>query len=117
MTGTLNKTMIIGHLGSDPEIHITQDGREIARFTIATNERYTDKAGEKQERTEWHRAVVFGEGLVSKVVKPFLKQGSQVFIEGSNRTEKYTDKDGVERYSTDVVVREITLLDRKPDGK
>ncbi len=117
MTGTFNKTQILGHLGADPDIHVTEGGREIARLSIATNESYTDKAGVKHERTEWHRAVIFSEGLITKVVKPYLKSGNRVFVEGSNRTDKYTDKDGVERYSTDIVVSELTLVDGKPTAK
>lgn len=112
MSGTYSKTIILGHLGADPEIFTADSGKEIASLRIATNERFTDKNGEKQERTEWHRAVIFAEGLVSKVVKPYLKKGSKVLIEGSNRTESYT-KDGVERYSTDIVVHELKLLDSK----
>lgn len=115
MTGTINKTTILGHLGGDPDIHVTDGGREIARFTVATNERFT-KDGEKHQHTEWHRFVIFNEGLIAKVVKPYLKKGSKVHVEGSNRTSSYTDKDGVERFGTDIIVREITLLDRKPDG-
>ncbi len=114
MTGTFNKTQVLGHLGADPDIHVTDDGREIARLRIATNESFTDKNGVKRERTEWHRAVIFPEGLITKVVKPYLKSGNRVFVEGSSRTDKYTDKDGVERYSTDIVVSELTLLDGKP---
>ena len=113
MTISLNRTQIIGHLGADPEIRTTRDGRGIARLSIATNEVFLDKSGEKQERTEWHRVVVFGEKLVTEIVKPFLKKGSRVFVDGSNRTDKYTDKDGVERYSTDIILSELILLDRK----
>lgn len=113
MTGSINKAQILGRLGQDPQIIMTQSGKEIAKFNIATSERFTDKNGEIQERTEWHRVVIFADGLVSKVVKPYLKTGSRVFVEGSNRTEKYTDKDGIDRYSTEVVVRELILVDRK----
>ena len=112
MTGTFNKIIIFGHLGANPDIHVTSDGREIARFNVATSDRYKDKNGEKQEHTEWHRVVAFRSGLIDSVIKPFLKKGSKVLIEGSSRTGKYTDKDGVERYSTDVIVDELTLSDR-----
>ncbi|XP_020909456.2 uncharacterized protein LOC110247366 [Exaiptasia diaphana] len=113
MTGTLNKTMILGYLGGDPEIRMTESGREIARLTVATNEHYTDAQGQRQKNTEWHRLVVFADGLISKVIKPYLKKGSKLLVEGRNATRKYTDKNGVERYSTDVIVRGITLLDRQ----
>ena len=116
MTGTINKTFILGNLGRDPEIHVTQSGTEIARFTVATSDRFTDKNGEKQERTEWHRVVIFGNGLINKVVKPYLNKGSRVHIQGNLRTDKYTDKNGVERYSTDIVVENLTLLDSKPSA-
>lgn len=117
MTGTINRIVVQGHLGRDPEIFVSDTGREIARLTIATNERFTDRNGKTQERTEWHRAVIFGEGLITQVAKPHLKKGSKVLIKGSNRTDKYTDKNGVERYSTDIIVRELTLLDPKENEK
>lgn len=117
MTGTINKMTILGHLGADPEIRVTQDGREIARLSVATNERYTDKDGVKQERTEWHRVVIFPEGLITKVVKPYLREGSRIFCEGTSRTDKYTDKEGVERFSTDIILQELTLLDGKPTAE
>lgn len=113
MTGTINKTLVLGRLGADPEIHLTENGKEIVRLSIATNERFTDKNGEKQERTEWHRLVIFREGLIAKVVKPYLKKGSKVFAEGALRTDSFEDKQGVKRFSTDVIVRELTLLDAK----
>jgi len=107
---TYSKTIILGRLGADPAISLTGNGKEIARLSIATTERYTDSDGNKQERTEWHRAVIFSQALVSKVVKPYLNKGSQVLIEGSNRTESYTEKDGVQRYSTEIVVSELNLV-------
>ncbi len=112
MTNSLNRTQLIGHLGAKPEIHTTEDGREIVRLSIATNETFLDKDGKKQERTEWHRVVIFHANLITKVVVPFLKKG--IFVEGSLRTDKYTDKDGVERYSTDIILQELIMLDRKP---
>ena len=115
MTGTLNKILIIGYLGADPDIRVTKDGLEVARFTVATNERFADKKGERQERTEWHRVVVFGEGMIRRRIRPYLKRGSSVFIEGSVRSNTYTDNGGVERTSTDVVAGEVILLDRKPE--
>ena len=113
MTGTFSRTQILGNLGKDPEIYMTGSGKEIARLSIATSERFTDKNGEMKERTQWHRAVIFSDGLVSKVVKPYLKKGSKIFLEGANRTESYTDKDGTERFNTEIIVRDLTLVDRK----
>lgn len=108
--------MLIGHLGGDPEIRHTQDGRAVATFSLATSERWTDKAtGEKRERTEWHRIVVFNEHLI-KGPLPYLKKGSKAYIEGSLGTRKYTDKAGIERSITEVVLKvfngTIVLLDR-----
>lgn len=116
MTGTINRTLILGNLGSDPSILLTQDGREIAKLSLATENRYKDRDGNTQTSTDWHRAVIFQNGLVTKVVKPYLKKGSKVCIAGSNRTTEYTDKDGTKRYSTEIVVREITLLGGKSDS-
>ncbi len=113
MSISLNRVQLIGYLGADPEIHTTEDGREIARLSVATNEVFL-KGGQKQERTVWHRVVIFHGNLIAKVVTPFLKKGAPVFIEGSLRTDKYTDKDGVERYSTDIILERLTMLDRKP---
>lgn len=107
MSGSVNKVILIGHLGRDPEIRATQDGREIANMTVATSESWKDKnTGERKEKTEWHRVVVFNPGLV-KVVKAYLKKGSQVYLEGSLQTRKYTDKDGVEKFSTEVVLQQF----------
>ena len=117
MTGTINKTQILGRLGADPEIRVTDDGREIARLSIATNESFTDKAGNKQERTEWHRVVIFPESLITKVVKSHLQKGNRVYVEGTSRTDKYTGKDGVERYSTEIVLKELMLLDGQPNAE
>ena len=114
MAISLNRVQLMGNLGADPEICTTKDGREVARLSIATNETFLNKDGNRQERTEWHRVVIFHGNLITKVVIPFLKEGSTVFVEGSLRTDKYTDKDGIERYSTDIILRELTLLDRKP---
>ena len=113
MTTSLNRVQLIGHLGADPEIRTTQKGHEVASLRIATNESFL-KDGEKQEHTEWHRVVIFGDGLITKVVKPYLGKGNRVFVEGSIRSNKYTDNEGVKRYSTDIVVQQLNLLDRKP---
>lgn len=120
MAGSLNKVCLIGNLGKDPEIRRTQDGRPIANFSIATSDSWRDKAtGEKRERTEWHRIVIFSEGL-AKVAEQYLKKGDKVYIEGALQTRKWTDKDGVEKYSTEVVLQgfksELTMLSPKGSG-
>ena len=120
MAGSVNKAILIGNLGKDPEIKTGQDGRQIARFSIATNERWTDKAtGEKRERVEWHNIVVFNENLV-RVAEQFLRKGSLVHVEGQIATRKWTDQSGTERYSTEIVLKqfrgELTLLD-SPGGR
>jgi single-strand DNA-binding protein len=100
---SLNEVNLIGHLGADPEIRRTQDGRPIANFSIATSEQWKDKAtGERKEKTDWHRVVVFNEGLC-KVVEQYVKKGSQVYISGKLRTRKWTDQGGVDRYVTEVI--------------
>lgn len=119
MAGSLNKVTLIGNLGKDPEIRSTNDGKEIASFTIATSDVWKDKAtGEKREKTEWHRIVVFNEGLVG-VIKNYLQKGSKVFIEGSLQTRKWTDPQGLEKYTTEVVLQNynatLILLDSR-DG-
>lgn len=120
MSGSLNRASIIGHLGADPDIRRTQDGRPIASFSVATSETWRDKAtGEKKERTQWHRVVVFAEGLCG-IVEKYLKKGSKVFLEGQIETRKWTDQSNVERYVTEIVLRPyngmITLLDRASGG-
>lgn len=120
MAGSVNKVILIGNLGRDPEIRSTQDGREIANLAIATSESWKDKStGERKEKTEWHRVVIFNDGLVN-VVKNYLKKGAKVYIEGSLQTRKWTDKDGHEKYSTEVVLQGfggvLTMLDGKGNG-
>ena len=117
---SLNKVCLIGNLGRDPEIRHTQDGRPIANLSIATSESWRDKSsGERKEKTEWHRVTVFSEGL-AKVCEQYLKKGSKVYIEGQLQTRKYTDKEGVERYSTEVVLQgfnaKLIMLDGKSNG-
>jgi len=117
MAGSVNKVILIGNLGKDPEIRSTQDGREIANLTVATSESWKDKnSGERKEKTEWHRVVIFSEGLV-KVAKNYLKKGAKVYLEGTLQTRKWTDKDGVDKYSTEVVLQgfnaTLTMLDGK----
>jgi single-strand DNA-binding protein len=121
MAGSVNKVIILGNLGKDPEIRRTQDGKPICNLTVATSETWRDKSsGERKEKTEWHRVVIFSEPLC-KIAEQYLKKGSKVYIEGSLQTRKWTDQAGVERYSTEVVLQgfnsAMTLLDGKPSTK
>lgn len=105
MSDSVNKAIIIGNLGKDPEIRATQDGREIATLTVATSDSWKDKhTGERKDRVEWHKVSVFSEGLVS-VCKRFLTKGAKVYIEGAIQTRKWQDKDGADRYSTEIVLQ------------
>lgn len=118
MSGSINKCIILGNVGKDPEIRRTNDGRAIANLSVATSETWRDKAtGERKEKTEWHRVVIFAEGLV-KVVEQYVHKGSKIYIEGSLQTRKWTDQQGVEKYSTDIVLQgfnsQLVLLDGKP---
>ena len=120
MAGSVNKVILVGNLGKDPEIRRTQDGRPIANLSVATSESWRDKAtGERKEKTEWHRVVFFSEGLC-KIVEQYLKKGSKIYLEGQLQTRKYTDKDGVEKYSTEVVLQNfnstLTMLDTRGGG-
>jgi len=121
MAGSINKVILIGNLGKAPEIRATQDGREIANLTIATSENWTDKnSGEKRERTEWHRVVIFNPGLVT-LAKKFLHKGSKIYVEGQLQTRKWTDNAGAEKYTTEIVLQGyngvITFLDSKGAGE
>src|SRR5271169_1813786 len=116
MAGSVNKVILIGNLGADPEIRRTQDGRPIANLRLATSESWKDKStGERKEKTEWHRVVIFNENLC-RIAEQYLKKGSKVFIEGALQTRKWQDQSGQDRYSTEVVLQgfrgELTLLDR-----
>ena len=120
MAGSVNKVILVGNLGKDPEIRRTQDGRPIANLSVATSESWRDKAtGERKEKTEWHRVVIFSEGLC-RVAEQYLKKGMKVYLEGQLQTRKYTDKDGVEKYSTEVVLQgfnsTLTMLDGRSGG-
>ncbi len=120
MAGSVNKVILIGNLGADPEIRRTQDGRPIANLRIATSETWRDKGtGERKEKTEWHRVVIFNEGLC-KVAEQYLKKGAKVYIEGALQTRKWTDQSGVEKYSTEVVLQgfnsTLTMLDGRSGG-
>ncbi|WP_061028226.1 single-stranded DNA-binding protein [Bradyrhizobium sp. CCH5-F6] len=120
MAGSVNKVILVGNLGKDPEIRRTQDGRPIANLSIATSETWRDKnTGERKEKTEWHRVVIFSEPLC-KIVEQYLKKGAKVYIEGALQTRKYTDQSGVEKYSTEVVLQgfnsTLTMLDGRSGG-
>ncbi|MGL9617513.1 single-stranded DNA-binding protein [Bradyrhizobium sp. U531] len=120
MAGSVNKVILVGNLGKDPEIRRTQDGRPIANLSIATSETWRDKnSGERKEKTEWHRVVIFSEPLC-KIVEQYLKKGAKVYIEGALQTRKYTDQSGVEKYSTEVVLQgfnsTLTMLDGRSGG-
>ena len=120
MAGSVNKVILIGNLGADPEVRRTQDGRPIANLSVATSETWRDKGtGERKEKTEWHRVVIFSEGL-AKVAEQYLKKGAKVYIEGQLQTRKWTDQSGVEKYSTEVVLQgfnsNLTMLDGRGGG-
>ena len=120
MAGSLNKVMLIGNLGADPEIRSFQNGGKVANLRIATSETWKDRnTGERQERTEWHTVAIFSEGLVN-VVENYLKKGSKVFVEGQLQTRKWQDQQGNDRYSTEVVLRgyngTLTMLDGRGEG-
>ena len=120
MAGSVNKVILVGNLGADPEIRRTQDGRPIANLRIATSETWRDKStGERKEKTEWHRVVIFNEGLC-KIAEQYLKKGSKVYLEGSLQTRKWQDKDGQDKYSTEVVLQgfnsSLTMLDGRGAG-
>src|SRR6266513_4705051 len=121
MAGSVNKVILVGNLGADPEIRRTQDGRPIANLRVATSDSWRDKAsGERREKTEWHRVVIFNENL-ARIAEQYLKKGSSVYIEGQLQTRKYTDKDGVEKYSTEVVLQnyrgELTMIGSRSGGE
>ncbi len=115
MAGSINKVILVGNLGRDPEIRSTQDGVRIANLAVATSETWRDKmSGERKERTEWHRVVIFNERL-AEIAEKYLKKGSKVYIEGALQTRKWTDNSGQERYTTEIVLQrfrgELTMLD------
>lgn len=120
MAGSVNKVILIGNVGKDPEIRTTQTGSRLANLSIATSESWKDKAtGERKENTQWHRVVIFNDALVG-IVERFLKKGSKVYLEGQLETRKWTDSEGKDNYSTEVVLRpyrgELTLLDSRQGG-
>src|SRR3979490_132239 len=120
MAGSVNKVILVGNLGRDPEIRSTNDGTRIANLNLATSESWRDKnSGERKERTEWHRVVIFNENLV-KVAEQYLKKGSKLYVEGALQTRKWPDQAGIEKYSTEVVLQrfrgELTMLDGRGEG-
>jgi len=121
MAGSVNKVILVGNVGKDPEIRRTQDGRPIANLSLATSETWRDKStGERKEKTEWHRVVIFSEPLC-KVVEQYVKKGSKLYIEGALQTRKWTDQSGAEKYSTEVVLQgfngTLTMLDGASGGR
>ncbi len=115
MARGVNKVIIVGNLGADPDVRQTGGGTTITTLSLATSESWTDKqSGEKQERTEWHRVKMFGR--LAEIAGEYLKKGRQVYIEGSLRTDKYTDKQGVEKYSTDIIANEMQMLGGNEGG-
>jgi single-strand DNA-binding protein len=120
MAGSVNKVILVGNLGRDPEVRRMTSGEPIVNLSVATSESWRDKtSGERKERTEWHRVVIFNENL-AKVAEQYLRKGSKVYLEGQLATRKWTDKDGVEKYSTEVVLNrfrgELVLLDSRGEG-
>jgi len=117
MAGSVNKVVLIGNLGKDPEVRRMTSGEPVVNLSVATSETWKDKnSGERKERTEWHRVVIFNENL-AKVAEQYLRKGSKVYLEGALQTRKWTDKDGVEKYSTEVVLQrfrgELVMLDTR----
>ena len=120
MAGSVNKVILIGNLGADPEIRHTQDGRPVANLRVATSESWRDKAtGERRERTEWHRVVIFSEGLC-RIAEQYLRKGSKVYLEGQLQTREWEDQSGQKRYTTEVVLQgfnsTLTMLDSRAGG-
>ena len=120
MAGSVNKVILVGNLGKDPEVRRLNSGEPVVNLSVATSENWRDKqSGERREKTEWHRVVIFNENI-AKVAEQYLKKGAKVYVEGQLQTRKYTDKDGVEKYSTEIVLQkfrgELTMLDGKNDG-
>jgi single-strand DNA-binding protein len=120
MAGSVNKVILVGNLGADPDIRRTQDGRPICNLSIATSENWKDRnTGERRERTEWHRVVIFNEGLC-RVAENYLRKGSKVYVEGQLQTRKWQDQSGQDRYSTEVVLQgfnsTLTMLDNRGEG-
>ena len=121
MAGSVNKVILVGNLGRDPEIRQTQDGRSIANLSLATGESWRDrKSGERKERTEWHKVVIFNENLV-KIIQQYLTKGAKIYLEGQLQTRKWKDQSGMDRYTTEIVLQNyngvLTMLDSRRDGQ
>jgi len=120
MAGSVNKVILVGNLGRDPEVRHTQDGKPVVTLNLATSENWKDRAtGERKERTEWHRVVIFNENLC-RVAEQYLRKGSKIYVEGALQTRKWTDQSGAEKYTTEVVLQrfrgELTMLDSRGEG-
>src|SRR5687768_13802783 len=119
MAGSVNKVILVGNLGNDPEARSLNNGGEVVNLSVATTESWKNQAGERQERTEWHRVVIFNENL-GKVAKQYLRKGSKVYLEGQIQTRKWQDQSGQDKYSTEVVLQrfrgELVLLDKREGG-
>ncbi len=120
MAGSINKVILLGRLGADPEIRVSQDGKKIARFSLATSESWKDKnTSEKKEKTEWHKVVIFSVGL-AEIVEKYIKKGSLIYIEGQINTRKYTDQSGLEKYITEIVLQgyncQLTMVDNRGEN-
>ncbi|MFC3050928.1 single-stranded DNA-binding protein [Kordiimonas pumila] len=120
MAGSINKVILVGNLGRDPEVRTMNDGSPVVNLSIATSETWRDRSsGERRERTEWHRVVIFNENI-AKVAQNYLKKGSKVYVEGALQTRKWTDQSGVEKYTTEIVLQkfrgELTMLDGREGG-
>ena len=120
MAGSVNKVILVGNLGADPDIRRTQDGRPICNLSVATSESWKDRnSGERREKTEWHRVVIFNEGLC-RIAEQYLRKGSKIYLEGQLQTRKWQDQSGQDRYSTEVVLQgfnsNLTMLDNRGEG-
>lgn len=111
----VNRVILLGNLGQDPEVRYMPNGEAVANFTVATSESWTDQQGQKQERTEWHRVVVYRK--LAEIVNQYLHKGSKVYLEGKLQTREWTDQQGQKRYTTEIVCNEMQMLDGKPDGQ
>ena len=120
MAGSVNKVILVGNLGADPDVKTMQSGDKLVNLSIATSETWKDKNGDRQERTEWHRVVIFNDNL-AKVAEKYLRKGSKVYLEGQLQTRKWQDQSGTDRYSTEIVLQryrgELTMLDGKSEGQ
>ena len=111
----VNKVILVGNLGNDPEVKNTQNGGVIANITVATSESWKDQQGNTQEKTEWHRVVMYRK--TAEIARDYLRKGSKIYLEGSLQTRKWQDKNGQDRYTTEIIAREFQMLDSKPEGQ